>query len=410
MREEGAQRFGLKVTFDSVSEKFLISSGTTGDESSLVLSDVSDFAKSVFGLAEDEVKVSSTAVRGIVSEPAVTRGTRIALNVNNNFAVDETNNRFIVTVDDVKGEVVLPTNANYTLDGFIAELEKRINLLANDGGSTVSGVKVEYERATNSLKFTTGTTGSDSFIKVSGSSTWGLANIDAGRGVTSEWIKPTQFTEFVDGVPVRKYINERGEETASADGFTTLPEWSPLYLDKGELTFDTGGKLISPRTGAQLDTVFLEDGKGALRINIDYSKSTQFSQPFSVNSQAQDGAPEGDLVGVNIGDDGLVQASYSNGSQLSLAKIVLVNFSNPTGLRQIGDSNFYATSGSGTPKLGEAGAAGFGTVRAGARERANVDLTQELVDLITAQRNFQANAKAIETSTSLTQSIINIRN
>jgi len=105
-----------------------------------------------------------------------------------------------------------------------------------------------------------------------------------------------------------------------------------------------------------------------------------------------------------------VQASYSNGSQLSLAKIVLVNFSNPTGLRQIGDSNFYATSGSGTPKLGEAGAAGFGTVRAGARERANVDLTQELVDLITAQRNFQANAKAIETSTSLTQSIINIRN
>jgi len=113
---------------------------------------------------------------------------------------------------------------------------------------------------------------------------------------------------------------------------------------------------------------------------------------------------------VNIGDDGLVNASYSNGSQKSLGKVVLVNFSNPNGLRQIGDSSFYSTSSSGTPKLGEAGGAGFGTIRAGARERANVDLTQELVDLITAQRNFQASAKAIETSTSLTQSIINIRN
>ena len=120
--------------------------------------------------------------------------------------------------------------------------------------------------------------------------------------------------------------------------------------------------------------------------------------------------PEGDLVGVNIGDDGLVNASYSNGSQQSLGKIVLVNFSNPNGLRQIGDSSYYSSSSSGTPKFGEAGGAGFGTIRAGARERANVDLTQELVDLITAQRNFQANAKAIETSTALTQSIIQIRN
>jgi flagellar hook-basal body protein len=114
-------------------------------------------------------------------------------------------------------------------------------------------------------------------------------------------------------------------------------------------------------------------------------------------------------VGVSIGDDGLVNASYSNGSQQSLGKVVLVNFSNPSGLRQIGDSSFYASSGSGVPKTGEAGSAGFGTVRSGATERANVDLTQELVDLITAQRNFQANAKAIETSTTLTQTIIQIR-
>jgi flagellar hook-basal body protein len=208
---------------------------------------------------------------------------------------------------------------------------------------------------------------------------------------------------------VAKYIDEFGKETASADGFKALPAWSPVYLDRGELTFDTGGNLVSPKGGSQLDTVYLADGKGALTINIDYSKSTQFSSPYAVLSQSQDGAPEGDLVGLSIKDDGLVTASYSNGSQQSLGKVVLVNFSNPSGLRQIGDSSFYASSESGKPKIGEAGSAGYGTVRAGATERANVVLTTELVDLITAQRNFQANAKAIETNTTLTQTIIQIR-
>jgi flagellar hook-basal body protein len=205
------------------------------------------------------------------------------------------------------------------------------------------------------------------------------------------------------------YIDEFGKETFSPDGFKNLPEWSPIFLEKGELTFDTSGNLVSPKQGSQLDTVFLPDGKGALTININYSKSTQFSSPYAVLSQSQDGAPEGDLVGLSIGDDGLVNASYSNGAQKSLGKVVLVNFSNPTGLRQIGDTSYYKSATSGAAKYGEAGSAGFGTVRSGATERANVDLTQELVDLITEQRNFQANAKAIETSTTMTQSIIQIR-
>ena len=410
IRAAADQRYGVKVDFDSVTQKFTVSSGKTGDSSSIALSNVNNFAKSLTGFGNSTVTTSTAALRGITSSAAITRGSTIGINVDNNFPVDTTNNRFIVTVDNVKGEIVIPPSANYTLDGFMAQLQNRINLLANDAGNSVSGVKVEYERGTNSFKFTSGTASSDSFIKISGSSMWGLANATAGRGETSSWTKPTQFTTLVNGVPVPKYIDERGLETTSTDGFTTLPEWSAVYYDKGELTFDTGGKLLSPKSGSQLDTVFLADGKGALRINIDYSASSQFSSPFAVLSQAQDGSPEGDLVGVNIGDDGLVNASYSNGSQRALGKIILANFSNANGLRQIGDGSFNASAASGTAVLGEAGGAGFGTLRAGARERANVDLTQELVDLITAQRNFQASAKAIETSTSLTQTIIQIRN
>jgi flagellar hook-basal body protein len=112
---------------------------------------------------------------------------------------------------------------------------------------------------------------------------------------------------------------------------------------------------------------------------------------------------------VAIADDGLIVASYSNGSQKSLGKIVIANFNSSSGLKQLGDAAFTATGESGTARLGEAGAAGFGTIRAGSRERSNVDLTNELVDLISAQRNFQANAKAIETNSAMTSAIINIR-
>jgi len=412
------QRYGMKVEYDTVNEKFIFKSGSTGDTSSIKLSDPSTYASEHFGLLADgkyEVKTSPTAVRGIASQAAVMQGSPLGINANNNFSVNLTNNKFVVSVDDVKGTVYLEPKDTYTIDSFVLALQNGINRLAGPAdqngltGPMVSGVKVAYDTATNRLKFTSGTASTNSFIKVSGDSQWGLANVEGGRGATSSWIKPTQYTQVVNGVAVAQYIDEFGNETFSPDGFKALPEWSPIFLEKGELTFDTGGNLVSPKQGSQLDTVYLPDGKGALTININYSKSTQFSSPYAVLSQSQDGAPEGDLVGLSMGDDGLVNASYSNGSQKSLGKVVLVNFTNPTGLRQIGDTSYYKSASSGTPKYGEAGSAGFGTVRSGATERANVDLTQELVDLITEQRNFQANAKAIETSTTLTQSIIQIR-
>ena len=412
------QRYGMKVEYDTVNEKFIFKSGTTGDTSSIKIGSPNTFASERLGIAADgnyEVKPSILAVRGIASQPAVMLGSPLGINANNNFSVNLTNNKFVVSVDDVKGTVYLEPKETYTIDSFVQALQNGINRLAGPPdqhgltGSMVSGVKVAYDKATNSLKFTTGTASTNSFIKVSGDSQWGLANVQGGRGNTSTWIKPTQYTQTVNGVEVAMYIDEFGKETFSPDGFKNLPEWSPIFLEKGELTFDTSGNLVSPKQGSQLDTVFLPDGKGALTININYSKSTQFSSPYAVLSQSQDGAPEGDLVGLSIGDDGLVNASYSNGAQKSLGKVVLVNFSNPTGLRQIGDTSYYKSASSGAAKYGEAGSAGFGTVRSGATERANVDLTQELVDLITEQRNFQANAKAIETSTTLTQSIIQIR-
>ena len=414
LRASTEQRYGMKMTYDSVNKIFKLSSGKTGDESSVAITATSAAGTALFGFSDSAVTKSSLAVRGIASTPAVTYGTTPTVNLANNFAVDSSNNSFVVTVDGIKGTVKLPIDSNYSLSTFMAKLEKGINALGTNSSingtpTTVNGVKVSYDAQNNRFKFTTGTTGEDSFIKISGSNSWGLETVEAGRGTTTSWIKPTQHQDYVGGAFQPKYIDGDGNETTNGDGFTTLPSWSPVFLDKGELTFDTGGNLVSPKEGTQLETVYLAGGKGALTINIDYSASTQFSSAFAVLSQSQDGAPEGDLVGVTIGNDGLVSASFSNGSQKSLAKILLANFSSPVGLRQIGDSSFLASAASGKPILGTPGSAGFGTLRAGATERANVDLTQELVDLITAQRNFQANAKAIETSSTMTSAIINLR-
>ncbi|MGA0096734.1 MAG: flagellar hook-basal body complex protein, partial [Burkholderiaceae bacterium] len=331
---------------------------------------------------------------------------------NNKFRVDSTNNTFVVTVDNVTGVVVMPEKEGYTAEEFRDTLEKRINSLSDAFGRSVSGVTVDIGSdalGNRRFEFTTGTTGNDSFLKVSGNSIWGLADLESARGTTSRWLEPSQARDE-NGFPL--YVDRDGLETTDPGDFSeaeTQDLWSPIFLDKGELTFDTSGTIASPQGAISLQPTTIGQSGATLQFAIDLSASTQYSSPFAVLKQDQNGQPEGDLLGVDIGDDGLVSASYSNGTQKSLSKIVLANFASAQGLRQIGDSSFYTTAKSGAAEIGEAGSAGFGTLRAGATERANVDLTQELVDLITAQRNFQANAKAIETSTAMTQAIIQIR-
>ncbi|MFM8547264.1 MAG: flagellar hook-basal body complex protein, partial [Betaproteobacteria bacterium] len=346
----------------------------------------------------------------------VLTGSAIGLNVSGKFAVDSTNNKFIMTVDNVSGIVEMPIKNDYTIDSFRIELERRINALADSQGRTVSGVKVAVERnalGQSYFKLTTGTAGDNSFLKVSTNSVWGISSDDSARGSTSKWLSPPQATVVgSDGSRRPLYVDRDGNETTSSDGYDeseAMNLWAPIFLDKGELTFDTGGNLESPTAAIRFKPKTIGETGATLTFAIKYEGSTQYSNPFSVLAQSQDGSPEGDLIGLDIADGGLVSANYSNGTQKNLAKIVLANFSAPTGLRQVGEASYLATSQSGRVRVGEPGTAGFGTIRAGARERANVDLTQELIELISSQRNFQANAKAIETNNTLTQSIINIR-
>ena len=413
------QRYGIQVRYDEDKRTFAIYSGRTGDTSSVSVeippttgtgAVANNVINTVFGFVKGEAAASNTPVRGVTSTAAELQGGIIGINLANKFRVDESNNQFVVTIDNVTGIITIPPKAEYGAEEFRQALENRINALSDQYGRTVSGVKVNIEGSSNKyFTFTSGTAGDNSFVKVTANSIWGLSNVPSARGSTSTWQIPQQARNDA-GFPL--YVDRNGLETSNPGDFSeaeTKDLWAPVYLDNGELTFDSSGKIYSPNEAIQFKSATIGDSGATLKFSISYGASTQYSSPFSVRKQDQNGRPEGDLIGVEIGDDGLVSASYSNGTQKSLAKIVLANFATPTGLRQIGDSSYYASAKSGAAKYGEAGSAGFGTLRAGARERANVDLTQELVDLITAQRNFQASAKAIETNNTLTQAIINLR-
>jgi flagellar hook protein FlgE len=121
------------------------------------------------------------------------------------------------------------------------------------------------------------------------------------------------------------------------------------------------------------------------------------------------GNPNVALVNVSVGIDGLVTATYADGSDETLGKIAMASFTAQEGLRPVGDSHWQSTGDSGQPSIDAATNGPLGTIRSGALERANVDVTEELVALISAQRNFQANAKAIETASNMTQAIVSIR-
>ncbi|MES2337037.1 MAG: flagellar hook protein FlgE [Pseudomonadota bacterium] len=176
------------------------------------------------------------------------------------------------------------------------------------------------------------------------------------------------------------------------------------------LTFDSSGALSSPTAAIAFDAFTPTGSTTAQQTTLDFgTATTQLGQPFAKLSETQDGRAVGQLEGVSVGEDGIVRASFSNGDTQALGKVVLANFANPSGLRQLGNSYWASTGVSGEAKLGEAGANGFGNLMAGAIERSNVDITEELVGLIAAQRNFQANAKSLETSSQVSQTIFNIR-
>jgi flagellar hook protein FlgE len=186
------------------------------------------------------------------------------------------------------------------------------------------------------------------------------------------------------------------------DGNDTGAVQTLQYSNTGLLTAPVGGLLPFP-------TYTPTTGAAPMNISVDLANSTQFGSNFAVNSVSQDGFTTGRLIGIDIDETGIVQARFTNGNSVALGQVAIANFSNPQGLQQLGNTQWAETFASGQSLRGQAGNSGFGLVQSGALEGANVDVTEQLVQMITAQRNFQANAQMISTADSITQTIINIR-
>jgi flagellar hook protein FlgE len=191
-----------------------------------------------------------------------------------------------------------------------------------------------------------------------------------------------------------------------------------LYVDgvstgpSQQLTFNSSGGLVAPPNGQlSFPAVSVSPGADPLKLTVNMSKATQFGNDYVASSITQDGYPTGTLSSIDVSHEGVVQAKYSNGQTTALGQLAMARFTNQQGLRQLDNTNWAASYDSGTPVMGAAGNGIFGGVQAGALEASNTsDLTAQLVNMIKAQRNYQANAQVISTDDKLTQTIINIRN
>jgi len=181
--------------------------------------------------------------------------------------------------------------------------------------------------------------------------------------------------------------------TLNSASATNPNGWVPAISDGGTpATWSPNGALANP------------DG-----IVLDFSKSSQFASAFAVNSVAQDGYTTGELAGLEIDDTGVIFARYTNGQSKVQGQIILANFANVQGLTPVGKTQWVQSFESGEPVVGTPGSGTLGALQAGALEDSNVELSDQLVNLIVAQRNYQANAKTIETESAITQTIINLR-
>lgn len=182
------------------------------------------------------------------------------------------------------------------------------------------------------------------------------------------------------------------------------------------LNFNASGQLVlTDANAAQIIPTItvpsdrLSTGAADMVFKFDMSRTTQTGQAFSNESQLQDGYTSGRLTRFSIDETGALLANYSNQESRIQGQIVLATFNNPQGLVSTGGNNFMETSDSGLPRLGAPDSSNFGNVRSGALEDANIDLTAELVNMITAQRVYQANAQTIKTQDSILQTIVNLR-
>jgi flagellar hook protein FlgE len=213
------------------------------------------------------------------------------------------------------------------------------------------------------------------------------------------------------------YIDGNG---VNRDGTANPTGTPPSPPDPVNVRFDKDGRLLGVGPAPtppvkEVTTVkytalaLTNSGAKDLQLTLDVANATQIGSAFNVTSVSQDGFSSGSFINLSVDNQGVIRGAYTNGQQNEIGKVALANFAVPQALVSRGAAAWTETAASGAAVYGSAAAGGFGDIRSGTLESSNVDITEQLVNMITAQRNFQANAKVVSTADQLAQSIINLR-
>jgi len=282
-----------------------------------------------------------------------------------------------------------------------------------------------------------------------------LANVDAASPVITAAIDPTDpatythttsyttYDSLGNAMLTSAYFQKTADNTWTVGVRTEDASGNAIPADTGAapvvqntddylITFDTSGKLatvdtvasgvgllynntVTPSTGtAELIFDYTLAGSGRptgaadQTIAFNIAGLNQYGANFGVTDLKQNGYATGNLAGVEIDATGIMLARFTNGQSKNLGQVILGGFSNPQGLGQTGNNNWAESFASGSPVTNVPGDGGLGLIQSGALEESNTDLTEDLINLIIAQRNFQANAKTITTADTITQTIINM--
>jgi len=321
-----------------------------------------------------------------------------------NFQADK--NGYVINPQGARLQVYAPSADGTRFDGGLSDLR----LLSSDSPPRpTSQVELSFTLPANAEAPTItpfDPASSNSYNFSSGGITvfdsLGVSHVQTSYFVKTANPNEWQVYNFVDGVPVN---------TGSVPGHPNATPPVPAVIGTPTtLQFSDSGALTAPANGRiDLGTFTPTTGAGQLVMNLDISGSTQYGEKFNQYNTGQDGYASGKLNEINISEQGVVYARYSNGVDVALGQVALTNFNNPQGLLSQGNNLWTETYASGTPRIGSPGSSDLGQIQAGSLEASTVDLTQQLVNMITAQRNFQANAQMLSTQDQITQTVINIR-
>ncbi len=308
----------------------------------------------------------------------------------------------------------------YSRDGQF-KLDKDGNIITNTG-SFLMGYPTDNTGATTS--FTTEKlkvpTGAPIAAKQTATVTAEF-NLDARAPVATSSTSPAQYgTSLITydsqgvEVPVSLYFVKSATDTWSA--YTNLATaqadiTAGTYLNATTtMQFSTSGVLTTPNAPISINVTSPNVNIGAFPVDLDMTKATQFGVNFAISNLGQDGYTSGEFTGLSIDAKGVITTRYSNGQTMKDGgMIALADFRNVQGLSPIGGGEYQDTYKSGPSVMGQPTVGRFGELRSGALEDSNVDLTAELVDMMTAQRNYQANAQTIKTQDQIMSTLVNLR-